>query len=71
MSDPASRALTPPATHTDLAPARTTEDGTYELLDALLVNGFTGSTAADINALWADRLVPFENNLRDGTLTRR
>jgi hypothetical protein len=31
-------------------------DGAYELLDALLVDGFTGSTAAGINAQWADHI---------------
>jgi hypothetical protein len=41
-------------------------DGTYELPGALLVDGCTGGTAAGINALWADRLVPFEANLREG-----
>lgn len=41
-------------------------DGTYEVLDALLVDGFTDGTTAGINALWADRLVPFEASLREG-----
>ena len=41
-------------------------DGTYEPPGALLADGFTGSTTAGIHALWTDRLVPFETNLRKG-----